>query len=116
MHFLADLARIDLASYGGTYFLSDHDHDALTGTVAEAARRFNRIDAALAQTRRDEYDAEMERQIIRAKNTPEDKRRVAEVVEQMLRRWDSISDHDPRLDGGRRLMDRISGSGAAGAA
>lgn len=65
MHFLADMAGLDVATHGGTYFLPSPEFEAvaLAGTVSEATLRFNKIDEAEAARRHAEYDAMLRHQI-----------------------------------------------------
>lgn len=70
MHFLGDRERLDLDSIGGAFLLPWEGQEtlALSGTVAEAALRFNKVDKARAWNRHDEDRAMTERQLIRARH------------------------------------------------
>ncbi len=104
MHFLAAAAGIDLQEYGGSWFLPLHDADASVGTVAEAARRANRVDEAEAQRRRDDYDTMLQALILRSRYTSEEHQRVQRIVDQVARHWNNIPDDDPRFDAARRML------------
>lgn len=67
MHFLGEREGLNLNDVGGAFLLpwEGQETQALHGTVAEAALRFNKVDEARAWDRHDEERAMTERQIIR---------------------------------------------------
>lgn len=108
MHFLADAAGINLHNYGGTYFLPSDDTEALalSGSVADATLRFNRIDKDAAERRCDEREHLELRARIRAKYSREEHERVTRMATEAAERWNSIPDEDPRFDEARRMLAR----------
>ena len=109
MHFLSDREGLNLNEVGGTFLLPWEKQEvlALTGTVAEASLRFNKIDQARALNRHDEERAMAERQIIRARyRLPSEQERIERLVKEASKKWANISDNDPRFDTGRAMLER----------
>ena len=99
MQFLAAAAGIDLQDCGGSWDLPAQYEPPLAGTVAEAARRFHGVDEAEAERRHAEYQEEMERAILKARDTPEQERRTAKLVDRALQRWNSsLKDEGAEFD------------------